>query len=288
MRIDVLTLFPAMFEGVFGSSILGKAQDKGLVTLNTVNFREYANNKHNTVDDAPYGGGGGMVLKPEPIFAAVEAVLDQAASGGQNGSPAAGREPGAVEAAEPNGEPGGNADSRRLHSRRRPRIILMCPQGETFTQRKAEELAGEEHLIFICGHYEGYDERIRQHLVTDELSIGDYVLTGGELPAMVVIDSVVRLLPGVLGNETSAVTDSFSTGLLEHPHYTRPATFRGWDVPDVLISGHHENVAKWRHRESLRRTAERRPDLLEGRELSEQERAWLAEWEKERGGGEKA
>lgn len=238
MRIDVLSLFPAMFEGVFQSSILGKAADKGIVSLNVVNFRDYANNKHNTVDDYPYGGGGGMVLKAEPIFSAVEGL------------------PGVSEV-------------------KRPRVILMCPQGETFTQAKAEELSAEEHLVFICGHYEGYDERIREYLVTDELSIGDYVLTGGELPAMVVIDSVVRLLPGVLGNETSAVTDSFSTGLLEYPHYTRPAKFRDWEVPDVLISGHHENVAKWRRQQSLLRTLKRRPELLERIELTKEERKWL-------------
>jgi tRNA (guanine37-N1)-methyltransferase len=202
-----------------------------------------------------------MVLKPEPIFTAVEHVLAQAESGAAD-------------------ECGSSAPAAEPY--KPPRIVLMCPQGETFTQRKAEELAAERHLVFICGHYEGYDERIREHLVTDELSIGDYVLTGGELPAMVVIDSVVRLLPGVLGNETSAVTDSFSTGLLEYPHYTRPASFRGWDVPEVLVSGHHENVGKWRHRQSLLRTAERRPDLLRGRELSKDERKWLEEWERER------
>jgi tRNA (guanine37-N1)-methyltransferase len=244
MRIDVLTLFPEMFDGVFSSSILGKARDKGIVELNTVNFRDYSGNKHNTVDDYPYGGGGGMVLKAEPIFAAVEDLIV------------------------PEGE-------------FKPRIILMCPQGETYTQRKAEELSAEEHLILICGHYEGYDERIRRYLVTDELSIGDYVLTGGELPAMTVIDSVVRLLPGVLGNEQSAVTDSFSTGLLEYPHYTRPAKFRDWEVPDVLISGHHVNVDKWRRKESLLRTLERRPDLLEGRELSKEELSWVAAWKAE-------
>lgn len=245
MRIDVLTLFPEMFEGVFSSSILGKARDKGIVALNTVNFREYSNNKHNTVDDYPYGGGGGMVLKPEPIFAAVENLPIHQEDG---------QDP------------------------VKPRVILMCPQGETFTQKKAEELSNEQHLVFICGHYEGYDERIRQYLVTDELSIGDYVLTGGELPAMVVIDSVVRLLPGVLGNEMSAVTDSFSTGLLEYPHYTRPAKFRDWDVPEMLLSGHHENVKRWRRKESLFRTLERRPDLLVGRELSKEEKAWVVEW----------
>ncbi len=237
MKIDVLTLFPEMFTGVFGSSILGKAADKGIVELNAINFRNYSTSKHGTVDDTPYGGGGGMVLKPDPIFAAVEDLTSKQAV--------------------------------------KPRIILMCPQGETFTQKKAEELSQEQHLIFICGHYEGYDERIREHLVTDELSIGDYVLTGGELPAMTVVDSVVRLLPGVLGNEMSAVTDSFSTGLLEYPHYTRPAEFRGLKVPDVLLSGHHANVEKWRREQSLLRTLQRRPDLLEHAELTAKEREWL-------------
>lgn len=249
MRMDVLTLFPEMFEGVFTSSILGKAQEKGIVSLSAVNFRDYAGNKHGTVDDTPYGGGGGMVLKPDPIFRAVEDLLGRT-------------------------EP---EQDNTASSGRPPRVILMCPQGATFTQRKAEELAGEEHLIFICGHYEGYDERIREHLVTDELSIGDYVLTGGELPAMVIIDSITRLLPGVLGNELSAVTDSFSTGLLEYPHYTRPVEFRGWKVPDILLSGHHANIEDWRRREALRRTLVRRPDLLERMELTPKERKWLEE-----------
>ncbi|MFS0727814.1 tRNA (guanosine(37)-N1)-methyltransferase TrmD [Paenibacillus sp. 1P07SE] len=237
MRIDVLTLFPEMLEGVFGTSILGKARDKGIVDLQAVNFRDYANNKHNTVDDYPYGGGGGMVLKAEPIFSAVEDI--------------------------------------RLQEDVKPRIILMCPQGEPYRQSKAEELSQEKHLIFICGHYEGYDERIREHLVTDELSIGDYVLTGGELPAMVVIDSVVRLLPGVLGNESSAVTDSFSTGLLEYPQYTRPVSFRGWEVPEVLMSGHHARIESWRREQSLLRTLARRPELLEQVELTPEERKLL-------------
>lgn len=244
MKIDVLTLFPEMFTGVFNSSILGKAQEKGIVELSAINFRAYSNNKHLTVDDYPYGGGGGMVLKPEPVFAAVEDLQAQA------------------------DEP--------------PRVILMCPQGERFSQRKAEELSQYKHMIFICGHYEGYDERIRQHLVTDEISVGDYVLTGGELPAMTVIDSVVRLLPGVLGNETSAVTDSYSTGLLEYPHYTRPAVFRDMKVPDELLSGHHANIEKWRRQQSLLRTLERRPDLLEEAELTDQERKWLEQVKRSR------
>jgi tRNA (guanine37-N1)-methyltransferase len=238
--MDVLTLFPAMFEEVFAASILGKAKERGIVSLQAVNFRDYSNNKHNTVDDAPYGGGGGMVLKAEPIFAAVEALITKDAP--------------------------------------KPRIVLMCPQGETYTQQKAEELAQESHLIFICGHYEGFDERIREYLVTDEISIGDYVLTGGELAAMVVIDSVARLLPGVLGNEMSSVTDSFSNGLLEYPHYTRPAKFREWEVPNVLISGHHINVANWRRKQSLRRTWQRRPELLSKVELTKEERLWIQEW----------
>lgn len=248
MKIDVLTLFPEMLEGVFGSSILGKAREKKLVSLNAVNFREYADNKHSTVDDYPYGGGGGMVLKPQPVFSAVEDLS--------------------------------------VEPEVKPRIILMCPQGETFTQAKAEELSREKHLVFICGHYEGYDERIREHLVTDELSIGDYVLTGGEIPAMAVIDSVVRLLPGVLGNETSAVTDSYSTGLLEHPHYTRPPEFRGWSVPEVLVSGHHARIENWRREQSLLRTLQRRPELLENADLTAKEREWVAAQEQAKGNNE--
>jgi len=251
MRIDVLTLFPEMFHGVFHTSILGKAQEKGIVSLRAVNFREFSENKHQTVDDYPYGGGGGMVLKPEPIFNAVEHVVSESVKEGAS-------------------------------AERSPKVVLMCPQGERYTQQKAEQLAKEEHLILVCGHYEGYDERIREHLVTDEISIGDFVLTGGELAACVVVDSVVRLLPGALGNEQSSVTDSFSTGLLEYPHYTRPAEYRGWKVPDVLLSGHHANVEQWRREQSLYRTWSRRPDLLDKAELSDKERALIRRWEAER------
>jgi tRNA (guanine37-N1)-methyltransferase len=242
MKVDILTLFPEMFTGVFGSSILKKAQEKDAVHINVVNFRDFSSNKHNTVDDYPYGGGAGMVLMPQPFFDAVETLTKETV--------------------------------------KKPRIILMCPQGERFSQQKAEELANEEHLIFLCGHYEGYDERVREHLVTDEISIGDYVLTGGELGAMVVTDSVVRLLPDVLGKAESHIQDSFSTGLLEHPHYTRPAEFRGMKVPDVLLSGNHAKIEEWRQKESLRRTYMRRPDLLEGYELTKKEKAWLEEFEK--------
>ncbi len=278
MRIDVLTLFPEMFDGVFGASILGKARDKGIVQLSAVNFRQYSTNKHGQVDDTPYGGGGGMVLKPEPIFDAVEDLLRKREAETALSGPA-----GQALESEPNfNEAGGlTAVEQRGSSAARPRIVLLCPQGETFTQQKAEEFAREEHLIFICGHYEGYDERIRTGLVTDEISIGDYVLTGGELPAMVMIDSTVRLLPGVLGNENSAVTDSFSTGLLEYPHYTRPTEYRGMKVPDILLSGHHANIEAWRRRESLRRTLERRPDLLERMELTKQESKWVEELKRE-------
>ncbi|HZG13741.1 MAG TPA: tRNA (guanosine(37)-N1)-methyltransferase TrmD [Candidatus Bathyarchaeia archaeon] len=242
LRIDILTLFPEMFTGVLESSILGKAREKGLVEYHVSNFRDFSQSKHGTVDDTPYGGGGGMVLKPEPLFRAVESISAE----------------------------------------KKPRVILMCPQGKPYNQKIAEELAQEEHLVFICGHYEGYDERIRQFLVTDEISIGDYVLTGGELAAMVVVDSVVRLQPGALGNETSAVTDSYSTGLLEYPHYTRPAEFRGWKVPDILLSGHHANIERWRLKESLRRTLERRPEMLEQMELSKEAQTLLEEIKQEK------
>jgi len=237
MHIDILTLFPEMFPNILNTSILQKAQDKELFSYNLINFREFSDDKHQKVDDYPYGGGAGMVLRPQPIFSAVDHII--------------------------------------AHEKTKPRIILMCPQGEPYTQQKAEELAKENHLIFICGHYEGYDERIRKYLVTDEISIGDYVLTSGELSAMVVIDSIVRLLPGALGNEASAFYDSFSTGFLEHPHYTRPANFRGYKVPDVLLSGHHENIQLWRKREALKRTYERRKDLLKEQTLSCEEQKLL-------------
>lgn len=244
MKIDVLTLFPEMFAGVLGHSILKKAAEKQAVQYNVINFREFSDNKHQTVDDYPYGGGAGMVLKPQPIFDAVDSLNNK-------------------------------------NDQQKSRVILLCPQGERLNQKKAEELAQEKHLIFICGHYEGYDERIREHLVTDEISIGDYVLTGGELGAMVIIDSVVRLLPEVLGNEESHQKDSFSTGLLEHPHYTRPADFRGMKVPDVIISGNHKNIEEWRSKESLRRTFIRRPDLLQEIELTKEQLKWLEEIQKD-------
>ncbi|WP_438319055.1 tRNA (guanosine(37)-N1)-methyltransferase TrmD [Sporosarcina sp. FA9] len=241
MKVDVLSLFPEMFEGVLHSSIMKKAQANDAVSFNVINFRDYATDKHHKVDDYPYGGGAGMVLKPEPLFAAIEAVT--------------------------------------VNTEKPPRIILMCPQGEKFTQKKSEELSSEEHLIFICGHYEGYDERIRDVLVTDELSLGDFVLTGGEIAAMAIIDSVVRLLPNVLGNVDSPMLDSFSTGLLEHPQYTRPANFKGMEVPEVLLSGNHAKINQWREEQSLIRTYERRKDLLESAPLTDFQRKLLKQLE---------
>lgn len=246
MKIDVLTLFPRMFQGPLTESIIGKAIDKDLLQVNVMNFRDYTDNKHQNVDDYPYGGGAGMLLKAQPIFAAIDAINEQA----------------------PN---------------TKKRVILLDPAGVPFTQSVAEELAEEEHLVFICGHYEGYDERIRT-LVTDEISLGDYVLTGGELGAMVMIDATVRLLPEVLGNDQSAKTDSHSTGLLEHPQYTRPAEYRGMKVPDVIISGNHKKIKEWQDKESIRRTMERRPDMLENVLLSDEQQKYLEELKMEQTG----
>ena len=240
MRIDYLTLFPEMFEGVLNHSILKRAQDKGMLNVNTVNFRDFAENKHNQVDDYPFGGGQGMVLKPEPIFNALES----------------------------------------LQQTDETRVVLMCPQGEPFTQEKAQELSEAEHLVFICGHYEGYDERIREHLVTDEISIGDYVLTGGELPAMTMTDAIVRLIPGVLGNQQSHEDDSFQDGLLEFPQYTRPREYRGMTVPDVLLSGNHARIDAWRREQRLLRTYRNRPDLLDKAELTKQDQDILKRYRK--------
>lgn len=247
MRIDILTLFPDMFSGYLSESILKRAQDAGLLTIHLHNIRDYAAGKHRVTDEPPYGGGGGMVLKPEPIFTAVEAILGSAAQrhGGE-------------------GENGEGVP-----------IILLTPQGRPFTQPVARELAQYERLLLLCGRYEGVDERVRQHLVTDELSIGDYVLTGGELAAMVVVDAVARLIPGVLGAAEAAESDSFATGLLEGPHYTRPEIFRGWPTPDVLRSGHAAHITRWRRQESLRRTWQRRPDLLLTAELTEADKWFL-------------
>ena len=239
MRIDVVTLFPGMFSGPLSESMLRVAQERGGVKIRVVDLRGYTEGRHRVADDYPFGGGGGMVLKPEPIFRAVEAL----------------RGP-------------------------ETRVVLLCPQGVTFTQAAALRLAREPHLVLLCGHYEGVDERVRIHLVDEEISIGDYVLTGGELPALVVMDAVVRLVPGVLGNAGAAGNDSFAAGRLDHPQYTRPTEFRGMAVPEVLLSGDHARIADWRRREAFRRTAERRPDLLEGTPLTAEEAKWLTELER--------
>jgi tRNA (guanine37-N1)-methyltransferase len=236
IRFDILSVFPDMFASVFACSLLKKAQEKGLVDIKVHDIRRYATDRHRMTDDAPFGGGGGMVMKVEPIDRALQAVAPD---------------------------------------RDETLVVLLTPQGETFSQAIAEQLAQQRRIVLICGHYEGVDERVRICLVDREISIGDYVLTGGELPAMIVVDAVARLVPGVLGNADSAATDSFSMGLLEYPQYTRPAEYRGWQAPDVLISGHHAEIEKWRRRESLRRTLARRPDLLERVDLSADDLAMM-------------
>ncbi|HRF47576.1 MAG TPA: tRNA (guanosine(37)-N1)-methyltransferase TrmD [Anaerolineales bacterium] len=243
MRFDIFTLFPEVCAPYVQESILKRAQAAGLLEVQLHNIRDHAPGKHQVTDDEPYGGGGGMVMKPEPVFNAVEAVL--------------GIEAGAAPAAAP--------------------VILLTPQGRTFNQAIAYELAQHERIALVCGRYEGFDERIREHLATDELSIGDYVLTGGELAALIVVDAVARLLPGVLGDPTGAEDDSFAMGLLEYPHYTRPAEYRGWRVPDILVSGDHAKVARWRRQQALQRTRRRRPDLLDRAELTDADRKLLGE-----------
>ena len=239
MHFDVFTLFPTIFQGPLQESILKRAQEMGRLSVALHDIRTYATGKHRITDDYPYGGGGGMVMKPDPIFAAVKGVLGE----GLSGTP----------------------------------IILLTPQGRLFDQALAHELTQHERLALICGRYEGVDERVRQHLVTDEVSIGDYVLTGGELPGLVLIDAITRLLPGVLGDAGATMDDSHASGLLEYPHYTRPADFNGHTVPDVLLSGHHAQIAQWRRREALRRTWERRPELLDQVDLTPADRQFLDE-----------
>lgn len=241
MHIQILTLFPAMFAGPFSESIIKRAVAQGLVRVSIHNIRDYTHDKHHVVDDYPFGGGPGMVLKPEPVFEAVESVR-------------------------------GSEDVP---------VVLLTPQGRSFNQRIAGELAQSRELVLICGHYEGVDERVREHLSTDEISIGDYILSGGEIAAMVVVDAVVRQIPGVLGSEISAIEDSHSNGLLEHPQYTRPSSFRGWSVPEILLSGNHAEIDRWRREQSLRRTLERRPDLIQRAALDNKDKRFLAKMERE-------
>lgn len=238
MRIDIMTIFPQMFDSLFNYSIVGRARERGLLDVRLHDIRTYTHDKHHIVDDYPFGGGPGMVLKSEPIFEAVEAVTKES---GVAISP----------------------------------TILLSPQGRLFNQKIAQELAGYEHFILICGRYEGVDERVAEHLASDEISVGDYVLSGGEVASMVVVDCVVRLLPGAVGSEESVAGDSHMDGLLEYPQYTRPAEYRNWIVPAVLLSGNHNQIARWRRQQSLLRTAKRRPDLLEKAVLSEEDKALL-------------
>jgi tRNA (guanine37-N1)-methyltransferase len=242
MRIDILTLFPEMFDSVLQSAIFKRAIDRNLVNIVIRNIRDYTHDRHHTVDDYPYGGGAGMVLKPEPIFEAVEAVI--------------------AEIKAENGE----AENYNIP------IILLTPQGRLFSQKTAMKYSEQKNLVVICGHYEGVDERVREYLATDEISIGDYILSGGETAAMVVMDAVIRLVPEVLGSADSSIDESHTTGLLEYPQYTRPPVFRDWEVPEILLSGNHGQIAKWRREQSIMRTAKRRPDLLDKAVLSPEEK----------------
>ncbi|MBE7035228.1 MAG: tRNA (guanosine(37)-N1)-methyltransferase TrmD [Ruminococcaceae bacterium] len=239
MRIDCLTLFPDMMRAVLEESIIGRAGKAGLLDIRYTNIRDFAENKHNRVDDTPYGGGMGMVMQAGPIYRAYQSVLDSAV--------------------------------------KPPRVIYMSPQGRVFNQEIAKELSEEEHLVFLCGHYEGVDERVLEELQAEELSIGDYVLTGGEIPALAVIDAVARMVPGVLPSEDAYSEESLYNGLLEYPQYTRPPVFMGREVPEILLSGHHENIKAWRREESIRRTAKKRPELLAQAELTDKEKALIEE-----------
>ena len=244
MQFEVFTLLPDVFPPYLESSILQRARQRGLVSVNVHNIRDYTHDRHHVTDDTPYGGGGGMIMKSEPVFEAVESVL--------------------------------GLDAHQAQPQPVP-VIMLTPQGRVFTQSVANELSQYERVALLCGRYEGLDERIREHLVTDEISIGDYVLTGGELPALILIDAVTRLIPGALGDPDGAADDSHATGLLEYPHYTRPPDFRGWKVPEILLSGDHAKVDQWRREQSLLRTLARRPDLLDKLDLTEKERTFLKE-----------
>jgi tRNA (guanine37-N1)-methyltransferase len=240
VRIDIVTIFPAMVRAGLQDGILGRAVTAGLIDAQVHDLRDFTTDRHKVVDDTPFGGGPGMVLKPEPIFRAVEYLRDT------RGVPDA--------------------------------VLLPSPQGRRFTQAVAEEYSRRDHLVFLCGRYEGVDERVSEALVTEEVSIGDFVVSGGEMPALLIVDALARLVPGVVGDAESVVRDSFTRGLLDHPHYTRPASFRGLDVPGVLLSGHHGEIDRWRRQQALRRTYERRPDLLVDEALTDEERTWLAAW----------
>jgi len=240
VRFDIVTIFPRMFDAPLAEGVVARAVERGVLAVGVHDLRDFTTDRHRVVDDVPFGGGPGMVLKPEPLFEAVDAI-------------------------------------RRAHGEP-DAVVLTSPQGRPFTQAEARRLQGLPHVVVLCGRYEGVDDRVRTHLATEEASIGDYVLSGGELPALVIVDAVARLVPGVVGDAESLVTESFARGLLDFPQFTRPATYRGWTVPDVLLSGHHGRIAGWRRREALRRTLEMRPDLLQGAALDEHERALVEEF----------
>lgn len=242
MRFDIVTIFPEMVEAALTVGVIGRARERGRLDIVVHNLRDFTTDRHRVVDDVPFGGGPGMVMKPEPFFVAVETLSKS------RGQPDA--------------------------------VLLMSPAGRVLTQPDAKRWAGMQHLVLLCGRYEGVDERVRQHLVTDEVSIGDYVLSGGEIPALVIVEAVGRLIPGVVGDEQSVEAESFTRGLLDYPHYTRPAEYRGLRVPNVLVSGHHGEIARWRRHEALRRTADRRPELIATAELEEDERRWLRDLER--------
>ena len=270
MNFHILTLFPEMVMNGLNTSIIGRAVNAGHLSIEAVNIRDYAFNKHQSVDDYPYGGGAGMLMQAEPVYLAHKAVAETIQS--HMCDRAQGEVPEESQAA---GEGENSPAGRRL------RTVYLSPQGQVFNQKMAEELAQEEDLILLCGHYEGIDERVLEEIVTDYVSIGDYVLTGGELPAMVMVDAISRLVPGVLHNDVSAEFESFQDNLLEYPQYSRPEEWHGKKVPPVLLSGHHANIEKWRREQSIIRTYERRPDLLEKCELTEKEKKWFREWKEE-------
>ena len=282
MNFHVLTLFPEMIEQGLNTSITGRAISNGLLSIEAVNIRDYAFNKHQSVDDYPYGGGAGMLMQAEPVYLAYEAVRKKIAE----------RKPAEAETEEP-------AEAEQLEEKpvtgseeepvkeKKLRVVYLSPQGDVFSQGMAEELAKEEDLVLLCGHYEGIDERVLEEIVTDYVSIGDYVLTGGELPAMVMVDAISRLVPGVLHNNVSAEFESFQDNLLEYPQYSRPEEWRGKKVPPILLSGHHANIEKWRREQSILRTMERRPDLLKESNLTDKEKKWIRQVKRERKEAEK-
>lgn len=261
MNFHVMTLFPAMIKNAMSESITGRAERAGYIHVNAVDIRDFAENKHNRVDDYPYGGGAGMVMQAGPVYRCYQSICEEI------------------------GKKNGGQGSGDRESEKKTRVIYLTPQGKVFSQNMAMELSKEEDVIFLCGHYEGIDERVLEKIVTDYVSIGDYVLTGGELPALVMMDTISRLVPGVLSNGASAQTESFSGSLLEYPQYTRPEEWMGELVPPVLLSGHHKNIAAWYRQQSILRTAQRRPDLLEKAELTEQERQWAIEQITQQGDG---